>query len=138
MREFVCRKSVFGILFLALFSVGAVCGILLLRCLLLEEPEWLQSYCAAVAGARPSISLLQLLLWLWPLLAVLAAGLSPCPRQLLGGLIVLRGCLLAYYAGACYVTGQRGTALLWELLQLPVFYCLCRFFMGQSPDQTHL
>lgn len=130
MRAFVCRKSIFGILFLALFFFGAVCGILLLRCLLQEEPEWLSAYCAAAAGVQPNISLLHLLLWLWPLLAALAAGLSPWPRQLLGGLIVLQGCLLAYYAGTCYVTGQRQTALLWELLRLPVFYCLCRFFMG--------
>lgn len=138
MREFVCRKSIFGILFLLLFCFGAVCGILLLRCLLLEEPEWLLSYCAAAAEAHKGIRFLRLLLWLWPLLAVMAAGLSPWPRQLLGSLIVLKGCLLAYYAAACYVTGQRGTQLLWELLQLPFFYCLCRFFMRRFLDQTHL
>lgn len=135
MRELLCRKSIFDVLFLMLFCFGTICGILFLRCLLLEEPEWLLSYCSAAVGMHnPDSGLLKLLLWLWPLLAVVAAGLSPWSKQLLCGLIILKGCLLAYYAGACYVTGQRGSQLLWELLQLPFFYCLCRFFMRQYPD----
>ena len=66
---------------------------------------------------------------------VLAVGMIPGGYRLLPVLVFLRGCLTAYAAAACYVTGSSPAFVIFRgLLLLPLFYYFCRWvYTMQAP-----
>ena len=134
MTGLFCKKSVFSILFLVFFIGGTICGVLLLRVVFLMRPDWLDQYCAVIYHAEPSDRLRHLLFLAYPLLSVVAAGLTPFKLRIIPILILLRGCLLAYSCSAFYVCGLSCFGfLIPQLFILPLFYLLCAFFCCRSP-----
>lgn len=133
MTALFCKKSVFSILFLFFFIGGTICGVLLLRAVFFLRPDWLSQYCTALITTEPAGVLRHLLFLVYPLLCVIAVGLTPLRRHIIPVLIALRGCLLAYSCSAFYVCGISWFAFLMrQLLLLPLFYLLCAFYCCRS------
>ena len=134
MRFSFCKKSVFCALFFVFFLLGTICGMFLLRCLVLERQMWLFDYCSVLR--RTSNTNLVSLLWFQviPLLGAVAVYFLPYKDRLFPILFFIRGCLLSYSCGAFCTSGIPfwDTVLLNALL-LPAFYGLCRWLWCKDP-----
>lgn len=138
MAQCKCKNAVFSGLFLLIFSLGAICGAFLVRLIALGESGWLVSYCTSLAEASAPTPWTVLFVVLRPVLVVLAVGMLPGGYRLLPVLVFLRGCLTAYAAAACYMTGVSPAFVIFRgLLLLPLFYYFCRWvYMMQAPGQA--
>ena len=128
MSQHKCKNTVFSISFFFFFILGTICGTLLFRLISRSGSDWITAYCLALADSDlPSlVSLLFLLLR--PILLVLVAGILPGGYRLLPALIFFRGCLMAYSASACFVTGiSPAFVIVRGFVLLPLFYFFCRW-----------
>ena len=127
MRFSFCKNSVFCILFLLFFSLGTICGVLLLHCVLRSDSQWVRAYCTALASQGGRGAFLNLWFLLLPFLAAFAIMLLPGGDKLLPVLFFLRGCVCTYSIGACLALQIPLTGiLLRNLFLLPAFYAFSR------------
>ncbi len=127
MRFSFCKKSLFSILFLVFFFLGTICGILLLRFILICDNSWMTAYCLTLESSGPSRGLMSLWFHLWPFLSALAIYFLPHKDKLFLVLFFLRGCICAYTIGAYYAMGvPLMDVVLKNLLIFPVFFAFCR------------
>lgn len=138
MQHMKCKNAVFSALFFLFFSLGTICGAFLLQMISQEDGGWIRAYCTALSQAEALSPWAALFVLVRPILLVLAAGMVPGGYRLLPVLIFLRGCLTAYAAAACFVTGMSPAfVILRGLLLLPFFYFFCRWVYGmQTRDLT--
>ena len=84
--------------------------------------------CKALSdGGLPSLASMLFLL-LRPILLVLVAGILPGGYRILPVIIFFRGCLMAYAASACFVSGiSPAFVIVRGFVLLPLFYFFCRW-----------
>lgn len=127
MHFLFCKKSVFSVLFLIFFLLGTICGIFLLRCILLSDNSWLSAYCSLLQRSPSGHPLMVLWFYVLPFLGVLVTAILPGGARLVYLLAFFRGCFLAYTFGAFYFLGiSFRPVLLRSMLTLPMFFALCR------------
>lgn len=131
-----CKNAVFCGVFLLFFSIGAICGVFLIKIVTQSESNWLISYCMNLAKTQVRSPWVTVFLILRPIMIVLAVGIIPGGYRFLPVLIFLRGCLTAYSAAACHVTGLSPAFVIFRgLLLLPLFYYFCRWvYTMQAPS----
>ncbi len=128
MPQFKCKNAVFAIWFFLFFLLGTICGALLFRLISRSSGSWIKAYCLALSdGGLPSLASMLFLL-LRPILLVLVAGILPGGYRILPVIIFFRGCLMAYAASACFVSGiSPAFVIVRGFVLLPLFYFLCRW-----------
>ena len=127
MRFSFCKNSVFCAIFLVLFFLGTICGIFLLRCVLVANSDFLSDYCLSLRAVKMRSPWLLLWFHLLPFLSAFAVSFLPNKDKFLFVLIFLRGCVSAYAISACYALGlSLANILVRDFLLLPVFYWFCR------------
>jgi len=118
-----CRISVFCILYLVLFLLGTICGVLLFRLLCSRQDGWILAYSRVLSEETLPGS--RLFSWLRPLIVVVLLGLVPWGKRFIPVLIVLRGLLMAYFVSALFACGQpMGPAVLRGATMLPLFFAV--------------
>ena len=140
MAGYKCKNAVFSIVFFLFFIFGAICGALLFRMISQKSGTWIADYCLALSGAGPLSTGAFLFVLLRPVLLVLVAGMIPGGHRTLPILIFLRGCLMAYSASACFVTGVSPAFVIFRgVILLPLFYFFCRwvYLMQSSGTACH-
>lgn len=135
MRYSFCKNSVFCVQFFTFFFLGTICGILLLRVMLISDCAWLREYCACLRIARFGNRILMIWFLFLPLLAAVGLYFIPHRNNLFPILFFVRGCLLSYAVGATYTQGlPLGDILFCNLLMLPLFFALCRRLWSDAPN----
>ena len=128
MRFSFCKNSVFCVLFLLFFLMGTICGVFLLRCLIVADRQWLAFYCCELDRLMPTSLFLRIWFQLIPFLVALVIRLSSCQDKLYPVLFFIRGCLITYSIGALLINDVVVTrVLLRNVLMLPAFYAFCRW-----------
>lgn len=133
-----CKNAVFSVLFFVSFCLGTIFGVFLLRVISKNGSEWLTSYCTVLEQAEALSPGSALFALLRPVMLVFVAGMIPKGYRLLPVLIFFRGCLTAYTASACYITGMTlSLVILRGLVLLPLFYFFCRWvYLMQTRNLT--
>lgn len=131
MRLSFCKNSVFCVLFYVSFFLGTICGVLFLRCMLVNNYLWLSAYCHELQRTAPNSFLLLGWFQLLPFLAAVLIYFLPHKDKLFPALIFLRGCISAYTVGAYYMLDvPLADILLYSLLLFPAFFAVCRWLWG--------
>lgn len=128
-----CRNSVFCVLFLALFLLGTICGILLLNLFSQSQPGWLTSYCRSIGWIDFDRVFGTVFVWTAPIIAVWLTGMLPFSGRMILVLILFRGVLAGYAAAAYWRAGMEPWSLaIREGFLLPLFYVLCQAAMTKK------
>ena len=126
--------KLFIILFLISFSLGTICGNLLVRSILSSNAEWLYEYSAALADTLSQNYLRLVFLSGVPFLIVFILSFFAFCRKGLLFLICVRGCFLSYFLSACYLAGVR----CFGYFIFTLFFFLCFMYYarwsGLDPD----
>ena len=128
-----CKKSVFSILFLLLFFLGTICGILLFRFIFIVCPEWIRAYGSVIEMSADPFSFQSILIAAVPFLLIFFSGFCTWGQKLIYAVIFLRACFLSYYSSVifCAAVSQR-QFLIYRFLLLLAFYFFCQHFWVSS------
>lgn len=122
-----CRNSVFCMVFLFLFAIGTICGVLLFRLLADCENDWVLAYGRALPSGYGFGS------WLRPLVVALALGLVDWGGRWIFALVFCRGLLMAYSVSVLHSCGLGLLpALIRGSILIPVFFLICLWSYGAS------
>ena len=122
-----CKFSVFCILFLVLFSLGTICGVLFFRLLADYENNWIWAYGWSL------LPLYRLGSYIRPLVLAGAMSLVTWGKHCVLLLVFCRGLLMSYAISAFYACGQdMGLLLVQGLVILPLFYLVCLWSYSSS------
>ena len=132
-----CRISVFCTLFLVLFLLGTICGVLLFRLLCSDQDRWILTYSRILsAGGLPGSRLFS---WVRPLIVAVLPGLVPWGKRVIPVLVLLRGLLMAYLASALFACGlPLGGVVLRGATMLPLFFAVSFWSYHAFPLGRHV
>ena len=134
-----CKNSVFCILFLVFFSLGTICGSLLISILMRSDLRWLQNYCQALRLSSVHDISTWCLFFARPLLIAYTLSCVSFGDRLVLPYIAIRGCFCSYLFAALYISDCPFTVvLLRELILMPLFYMLCRRTWLSRPNLCYM